>query len=996
MTIPTDRDADQQFPEEAFRSIPSSVRPKLRWTWPGVAVEDRELIAEVREMAAAGYGGTEISNMAMGLPATGNPPETSAWASDHWVDRIRTALLAGQEADFGVDLTIGPGWPWVSPAVSGDNIDLSQQELLRAEQSVVGPIHFISAPPEPPNLESGLSQLVAVTAARTVAGSQDMPVLLDPATTVDLTSQIGKDGQLRWDAPSGKWILFGFWRQPTRQHARGVLPDDPLAIKARGESPSACTHLLVVDHMRRESAEAALKYLDARIDKLGAACAHLGELFEDSLELEARGLFWTPDFSAEFRSRRGYSLERYLPVIHRRDISIGEAVVDAIEHRGAPETLYDFPGEDGERVRRDYHQTLTDLWIDGHLAPMRTWANERGLATRVQVYGNTFDNIAAAKAVDIPETEDLYSCTVDFWRTIASGAHLSGATKVSMEHTAVMNADFMMTLRELKRRADKAFAAGVNQLVTHVYPYRHALGERWPCWTPWSSPDLLGGELGFSEAWNGTNPQWRHIRPLADYFARAQALLRAGRPVADVAVYRDVYGYPAEHGNIGTIVPLGVDAPEPALNIALTSAGMSFDFINPATLVEASTIVEDRRLVVQEPGYQALVIDLASSMRGVVNNSSAMGGSVARRLAEMADMGLPIVFVGSFPVRGVSYRSAAEEDAEVREAVAELERLPNVRLANAANEIPSLLSELGVSAALAFDAPQDVYNVHRTTVHSDYWFLWNAGDREAEFVASFETESPAAPQLWDLWTGEVHDVGLYESLGDRIQVPLTLGPRETVVISFIKEMRDHVISTNADEVVVKQGKIWLRSSRGGMFEALMSDGSRRKLRFDPIPPTLELRVWGLEVDGVVPTGTDHHRVQLSELADWRMIEQIEDSSGIGTYTTQVDLDPEWVREGRGAYLQLGIVHGGVQVRVNEKLVAPACVPPWRLDVGPYLKDGTNTIEVELSTTLKNRVNSLADRSGFEYLASRPERTQAYGLLGPVRLIAYADELVRTR
>jgi hypothetical protein len=79
------------------------------------------------------------------------------------------------------------------------------------------------------------------------------------------------------------------------------------------------------------------------------------------------------------------------------------------------------------------------------------------------------------------------------------------------------------------------------------------------------------------------------------------------------------------------------------------------------------------------------------------------------------------------------------------------------------------------------------------------------------------------------------------------------------------------------------------------------------------------------------------------------------------------------------------------VRVNGELATPACVAPRRIDVGSLLRPGaTNTIEVELTTTLKNRVDSLADAEepGFAYLKLRPERTQAYGLIGPVRLVPY--------
>jgi hypothetical protein len=969
--------------EELFRQPPRSSRPKLRWTWPGVAVEERQLAAEIAEMAAAGFGGAEISNMATGLPPTGNPPETNAWASDHWVDRMRSVLAAAREAKFGLDLTIGPGWPWVSPAVSGKNVELSQQELLRAELTL-GSAMFLGSPPRPVDLDPA-AHLVAVTAARRQGQSPQGLALLDPKSAIDLTTHLDAENRLTWRAPPGDWVLFGFWRQPTRQHARGVMPEHPLGIKSEDEAPADCSHPMVVDHMRGESAEAALDYLAARVDKLNPH-GRFAELFEDSLELETKGLLWTPAFLSEFRARRGYPLEPFLPVLHRWEVYGDEF----IPYQATSDPTYDLPLDDGERVRRDYAETVTELWVDGHLQPMHNWAEQRSLLSRVQPYGSILDSIAAASSVDIPETEDLYSSTYDFWRMIASGAHISGATKVSMEHGAVVNADFAMTLRELKRRADKAFAAGVNQLITHVYPYHNANGARWPSWTPWSSPWFLGGELGFSDAWNGTNPQWRHMRPLADYFARAQFVLRAGHSVVDVAVYRDLYGYPSERNSLDAVPALGIDLPEPVLNAALTRAGITFDFLNPATLAAASTTVRDGSLLVQEPGYRALIVELEASKRGLVDSTRAMSGAVAQRLLTMAVAGLPVVFVGRFPEHGVSFRDPEDEDAIVRQVVAQLEELPNVRIAHTESEVIAILGELGVSGRVSFDTPHDVYNVLRRTEDGDHWYLWNSEDRVVRLTASFEVDTRLGPHAWDLWTGDVREVGLYQAVGSRIRVPLTLGPRETTVISFADPSVVGVVATTADEVVIQNSRAWLRSSRQGDAQAFMANGQIRSVRIGDIPEPITLNAWDLEVVGAVPTGRDSHRLRLNELVDWRDIDAIKDSSGVGLYMAEVELSDDWLGPGRGAYLELGEVEGGVQVFVNSKLASPASVAPWRIDVGQHLGPGINTFQLRLTTTLRNRINSLATQPGYEYLAARPLKTQPYGLLGPVRLVGFAE------
>jgi hypothetical protein len=999
------------FDRTAFVDPPSAFGAGFYWWWPGVAVEDGELRAEIREMADAGIGRALIlSTSEIGLPPEGNPPVTCKWGKDFMADRYRTALKAGTKSKIGIDFTIGPTWPWGSPAVSGKHIERSQQQLLHEQQVVVGPSTYEGPPPRPDGLDERRAHFVAVTAAQpdhdlTQVSAEQEGVLLDPASAVDLTPKLDRGGQLHWNVPPGEWLLFGFWRQPTGH---------PI-----GPGGGSCDPLLPVDHMRRESAKAALKYLDDHLlDKLGSARANLQTIHEESLELPLDGLLWTPDLIEEFRTRRGYDLTRYLPVLIPTLPNGGVISPSYLAFLFAPcptdpgpydncrvPRRYDFPGSAGERVRRDFNETVTDLWVDEHILPIRRWAQRWGLAQRWQTYGDfnrsgSFDNITVAKASDVPMTETLYSNTIDFYRTIASGAHLSGARRVPLELQAVQNRDWMMTLRSLKRAADKAFVGGANEVITHFYPYKRANGAGWPTWCPWSSEHFGGGAIGFSECWNGTNPQWPHLRPLADYFARAQTVLRAGRPVMDIAIYRDVYGYPQRPTLLseedGEPPGRGIDGdrPEPLLNTSLSRAGFNFDFINPPTLAERDTGIHGDRLIVRKPGYRALVIDLDSSKRlGAVDNSDAMAAPVARRLVSFARQGLPIVFVGRFPERGVSYRAPKKEDAAVKAAIAQLKKSPRVGLVEDEAAVPDALAELGVRPNLAFDQPQPVYSVHRETQDGDYWFLRNSSSTEpARFVGSFAA-GRRAPERWDLWTGDVSPMGLYRYEGKRVEVPITLAPLETTVIGFEKSPRLHVTRTTADDVVVSNHKLWLRSTEGGTVNATLSDGTTKEVSFGELPAPLEPTEWDLHVVGAVPDGNETHDLTLTELRDWREIPELKDTSGIGTYKTTVTLDEDWVSGGRGAYLELGRVEGGVQVNVNGELVYPATVPPPRLDVGPFLRRGDNTIEVELTTTLKNRMDSLATQDGYHRFLFRPEKTQPYGLIGPIWLVPYTERVI---
>ena len=114
---------------------------------------------------------------------------------------------------------------------------------------------------------------------------------------------------------------------------------------------------------------------------------------------------------------------------------------------------------------------------------------------------------------------------------------------------------------------------------------------------------------------------------------------------------------------------------------------------------------------------------------------------------------------------------------------------------------------------------------------------------------------------------------------------------------------------------------------------------------------------------------------------------LEDVSGVGRYTTTVGLGRDWTAED-GAVLDLGDVKDTFRVTVNGKEVGPCDWLDPRVDVGPCLRKGRNTIEVEVTTTLLNRLRTVTP----DVYGVAPR--QAYGLLGPVRLVPYVDRRLR--
>ena len=125
---------------------------------------------------------------------------------------------------------------------------------------------------------------------------------------------------------------------------------------------------------------------------------------------------------------------------------------------------------------------------------------------------------------------------------------------------------------------------------------------------------------------------------------------------------------------------------------------------------------------------------------------------------------------------------------------------------------------------------------------------------------------------------------------------------------------------------------------------------------------------------------------LASLQSWSKVSGLEDVSGIGRYRTTVDLGEDWTADD-GAYLELGEVNDTFRVRVNGELLDPLDPMDAVVDLGHTLVPGTNVIEVEVASTLLNRLRVVTP--SVYGVATR----QSYGLVGPVRLVPYVEKVV---
>ncbi|MEV4172920.1 glycosyl hydrolase [Nonomuraea sp. NPDC049709] len=929
----------------------SPYRPMVRWWWPDAHVDPAEIRREVDQLAAAGFGGAEIAAVHHSIrDKSVLDPAGHGWGTPAWTAAVEAALDQAARRGIGIDLTIGPSWPAAVPSITPES-EAACQELAHGSVAVAPGATYTG--PVPPPAVPGRPErtLLLVQAARIEpAHSTRDETGLDPASVRDVPVT---GGTITWTAPDeGEWLLISYWRRGSGQ---------------RPESgPHTAPESYVVDHFSRAGTQAVIDYWESEL--LTPAVRRLlrragGALFEDSIEIETDALPWTPDLPAEFERRRGYALAPFLPVIvlaNEDPVFTYEAVLT-------------------RHARKDFWDTVSELFNRHHFTRLRDWAHSLGLRLRAQPYGLQTDAIEAAAIVDIPEGESLGFKNLDDYRCLAGGRDLGGGEVLSCEAGAYQGGAYTTTWKKLLRTMGGAYAAGLNQTVLHGFSYATAPGAGWPGFAAFTPYD---GRAGYAESWGPRQPTWGHITDISAYFARIHLIMQQGQPRVDVAVLRQT-GYTKTGIGASWFTATGIPT------------GWTHQFVTAPLLdLPGSRVIRGR---LATPAYKALFVE------GDRFNAAecTMTLAAANRLLQYARAGLPIVFLGTWSSASPPGVPRDGETERLRRLVASLTAEPTVRVVASPADVPTALASLGVQPDVHYATPSTLLTMRRTDGDVDYYYLCNGKHQENakppitpidHEVTFTRTAHDGVPYLLNPWTGTAERIALYTEDGHgRIRLRVTLQPAQARIIAIGRPglfgdrtgARTHAVTSDADAVRFDGRHLTIRATHAAACTTTLSNGRSITTTIGPVPSPIPLTSWHLTVEDWRPDSKITHSLTLDQLVPWSAIPELADASGVGTYTTTVDLTDT------AAYLELGEITDTCRVRVNGRSLAPVDQIHPVIDLGPHLRRGTNTIEVEVATPLGNRLR-VADPTVYGALSRQP-----YGLLGPVRLVPYGEARVQT-
>ncbi|WP_028659844.1 glycosyl hydrolase [Nocardioides insulae] len=940
-------------------------RPGIRWWW-AAPLSSEEAVREVRAIAKVGFGEVEI---AFSPDAWGTPGQRATL----------TAVLAEAEAlGVVVSMTMGASWPVRTPN-SGEGTGYAAQELQYGRLDLPegdgwsgpAPAPFDADEFDQPRrlvnvvavrvLEDGSRPALTPTAERPRWGSPVRPTVastvLDPGSLVvvgDATEE-----HVAWTpTDAGHWVLIASWSRENREH--NANPFDAAAARA------------------------VTTYLDEH--QLGPEATGLvdtseGDFFEDSLELNAVSVFWTPRLLEEFTARRGYDLAPLLPLLYVHGMS-NYWVPDT---EPAPDfTLADGPTSgSAEAVRRDYYRTLTDLYVDEHLTAYQEWTEKHCRTFKAQVsYGQNLEPMRSARSLAEAgghvETESLNSgdrapvrsthptwrFALDHQRCLVSGVHQAGHTRVSTELGAQFLKTYELDLEDYRELMDKAWSVGVSRPYVHGFAYQPPHAE-------WPGQQRFGDFT--SESWNDLHfPQWSSWSALTDYWARGTQLLETGIARADVAVYRDGFLTSAARG-FATPDTEGMSPRHLFDAQRLEEDGHVVQFVDPA-LLEQVEYDEAGTLLPGAAGYRAVIVaDRVVSVRALA------------RLVGAARAGLRVVLVGDLPAV-----NASREDAhlDLGDLLSELLGLPHVAQVATPGDAADALADLGLTPRVATRGDHLLAQV-RDVGDRRVVLLYNPADQPAS--ARVSIEGSGVPSVVDLWSGTLTECAQYRSEGRRTSVPIVVPARACAVLTLDLSRTPesaplHVLNDEPHRLHRADGRLTLRAESAGTRRLRLSDGTEVRVLARPAERTVAAvgpYTWRLEVATISSSG-ENTTVTVEELpllADWRALGELAGAAGTGTYEGAFTIPEAWLGADRGVELDLGHVAGSARIEVNGHDAGTWVGGGRRVDVTPHLHPGANTLRVVVATVLRNAVTLHRGTS---------TRTVEVGLRGPVTFTPYVD------
>ena len=992
--------------EQGFRNPPSESRLRCYWWWLNSLATKESITRDLEQMKLNGYGGASIVDAgSSNYDIARKTPAGPVFMSPAWMELYKHAVKEADRVDIELSVNVQSGWNPGGPSITPE---FAMKKIVWSEADITGGKKISINLPQPeqklfykdimvqaiPRKEGIPLQNQAIKNWKKKSFNEPMgwkgvyplhelredypgdgsEIAVKKDEIIDLTANY-QNGRLEWDAPEGNWtiIRYGF-----------------TCTGARTSTNSDGWEGLSVDHLSPKAFELFSKtVIVPLIETAQSAGKSVRYLQTDSWEMGI--VSWTELFPDEFRKFMGYDIQKFMPVLAGR----------IVENRDVT-----------DRFLHDFRKTISDCVAEYHYQLFYNLAHKYGLGIHPESGGPHSAPVDALKVMglsDFPQGE--------FWavsnthrvrdderlsvRQSASVAHTCGKRFVAAEGPTSIGPQWERSPKDLKGNIDRVFCSGVNRIVWHTFT---------------SSPKEFG--LPGNEYFAGThlNPNvtwWKQSKDFISYLNRCSYLLQQGLFVADVLYY------------YGDDVPNFVFLKE-----EVSDLNFGYDWDKCSKDVVLNRVSFDGKKIVLPDGMSYRVLMLPTE--------KAIDLKVLKKVESLVRAGLTVVGRRPGEVTGLS--GFPESDRELK-AIADrlwgkvdgttvFENSVGKGRVIWGRNINDVLAGMNVRPDFGImeKGNTSLDYIHRKTDSTDIYFITNRFSRKGirDFEYRYQTALPDSyeqvegifrvsgrvPQIWDPITGEIKEILTYREEKGQTIIPLHIAPEGSLFVIFKNEPEQkHVIA------IMKDGKHWFpdQSEAGetppvelyrkgirkvmecykpGTCTLRWSDGSEEVVHADQ--PTGEVDLsgkWELHFD---PHWGAPEKVETNELKSWTEFANpgIRYYSGTARYVKAFSLTQKDIKD-RMLMLDLGNVQEMASVKVNGHQMQVMWCAPFRFDITPYAKPGTNELEVEVVNMWPNRLigdgqlpenQRLTKTNVNKFNGSDAEKyLRESGLMGPVKI-----------
>ncbi len=551
--------------------------------------------------------------------------------------------------------------------------------------------------------------------------------VIDPDKILDLTTYLGADGKLNWNAPPGRWTILRLGHTPTGARTKHGRPEnlglecDKLSAAATAVQFSNYVGVILREVRRVPGAKLAGVNIDSA---------------------EHGSQNWTGDFEAQFEKRRGYSARKYLPAMMGRVVGNRER---------------------SDKFLFDVRRTIADLMSDEYFGTFQKFCHAEGMTSMAEAPGIATclpsDNIQAKGRADIPMGEFWMSQpdgNIDCKET-ASAAHVYGLPVAAAEAFTGSRADAYPGM--MKPFADAALSLGINRFVVLAYVHQ-----------PWD--DRLPGvtQDRFYVPYQRHNTWWEDSQDFWISLARSSQLMREGHPVADILYH------------LGNDTPLKIAT---ARMRPVPPAGYDYDVCGDEVLVNRASVKDGRIVLPDGMSYRLLILAGGTKMTlAATQKLRELVDAGANVLGPVKPAGSPSLADGESGDAEV--KIIADELWGANPLSSKGEKQTGAGRMFWGMTPSAVLTALDTPRDWEIIGGDRVTNflcAHRRTSAADIYFVANHQPRAAKINIAFRVAGKSA-ERWDADTGAMSKISGTRETGGRTEVPLALEANASTFIVF--------------------------------------------------------------------------------------------------------------------------------------------------------------------------------------------------------------------